>query len=620
MKKIENFGKPLFSDKHHFSQRNVIIEEKGKLISNNTEVAEILNNYFIDAVESLDIDPFIITDRNSEDDTEKSHIENIINKYETHPSILKIKENVSLDEKFIFNDICSEEIYEYISKLDPKKAGIENDIPASVLVSSIDIVSTYLTNIYNESKNSNLFPPALKLGTITPIHKKKVKTLIKKDYRPVTLLPLVSKIYEKKMHKEISLYMDTFLSPYIFGYRKNHSTEHCLLVMIEKMKKALDFQQCSGAVLTDLSKAFDCLNHDLLIAKLSAYGFEDSALHLIYNYLKDRKQRTKVNASYSNWKDLKHGVPQGSNLGPLLFNIFINDLFFFIENSKIANFADDNTCYAVENNSTLLLKTLEEETSKIMKWFRLNEMKSNDDKCHLLIANSDNGSITLGDNIIEAEDSVDLLGLKIDKDLTFNDYVLQKIKKANQKFHALARVSKYMTQEKLKIVMKTFIISQFNYCSLIWIFHNRTLNTKINKLHERALRLVYKNDTLTFQELLELDNSCTVHERNLQKLATEMYKVKNHLSPLPVQNLFREQNTSHELRSERCWEVPRVRTVNNGTETIRFRGIKTWEIVPNEIKRATTLTEFKNKIKKWKPMTCTCRLCKIYVAGIGFID
>ena len=199
-------------------------------------------------------------------------------------------------------------------------------------------------------------------------------------------------------------------------------------------------------------------------------------------------------------------------------------------------------------------------------------------------------------------------------------HLLFRIKKANQKFHALARVSKFMTQDKLKIVMKTFIMSQFNYCSLVWMFHSRTLNTKINKLHERALRLVYKNDSLTFQDLLELDNSFTVHERNIQKLATEMYKVKNHLSPLPMQNLFSEQNISYELRSERCWEVPQVRTVNNGTETIRFRGLKTWEIVPNEIKGATTLIEFKNRIKKWKPTNCMCRLCKTYIAGVGFID
>ena len=338
-----------------------------------------------------------------------------------------------------------------------------------------------------------------------------VKTLVKKDYRSVTLLPVMSKIYERNMHDEISSYMEEFLSPYLFGYRKNHSTEQCLAVMIEIMKKALDFQQSAGIVLTDLSKAFDCLNHDLLIAKLEAYGFEDSALHLIYDYLTDRKQRTKVNNSYSNWKDLKYGVPQGSNLGPLFFNIFTNDLFFFTENLKIANFADDNTFYTVEKNNTLLLKALEEETNEILKWFHLNEMKSNEDKCHLLIAKNNNGAIT----------SVELLGLKIDKDLTFNDYVQCRIKKANQKLHALARVSKFMTQEKLKLVMKTFIMSQFNYCSLVWMFHSRALNPKIDKLHERALRLVYKNDSLTFQDLLKLDNSFTVHERNLQKLATE---------------------------------------------------------------------------------------------------
>ena len=131
--------------------------------------------------------------------------------------------------------------------------------------------------------------------------------------------------------------------------------------------------------------------------------------------------------------------------------------------------------------------------------------------------------------------------------------MLYRIKKANQKCHALVRVSKFMTQDKLKLVMKTFIMSQFNYCSLVWMFHSRIINTKINKLHGRALRLLYKNDSSTFQELLELDNSFTVHERNLQKLATEMYKAKNHLSPLPMQNLFSEQKTSYELIIERCW-------------------------------------------------------------------
>ena len=147
----------------------------------------------------------------------------------------------------------------------------------------------------------------------------------------------------------------------MFGYRKGYSTEQCLTVMLEIWKKALDGKGTAGAILTDLSKAFDCLNHNLLIAKMAAYGFEESALQFIHNYLKDRKQRTWVNSSFSLRLELKYGVPQGSILGPLLFNIFINDMFYFIKDTKMANYADDNTLYTVKENIDDLLRTLENE-------------------------------------------------------------------------------------------------------------------------------------------------------------------------------------------------------------------------------------------------------------------
>ena len=171
--------------------------------------------------------------------------------------------------------------------------------------------------------------------------------------------------------------------------------------------------------------------------------------------------------------------------------------------------------------------------------------------------------------------------------------------------------------------MRTFIESQFNYCPLVWMFNNRTLNNEINNLinnlHERALRIVYRNNELSFQELLDKENSVAVHQRNLRKLAIEMFKVKHNLSPLPMQELFAEHANTYDLRNKRSWELPNTRTATCGTETIRYRGPKTWDLLPNDLKESESLEIFKRKIKNWKPLGCECRLCKTYVFNLGFI-
>ena len=244
------------------------------------------------------------------------------------------------------------------------------------------------------------------------------------------------------MNEQISEYMEKYLSPYVFGYRKGMGTQYCLLAMIEIWRKALDERKVGGAILTDLSKAFDCLSHDLLIAKLEAYGFEKSALILIYDYLKNRMQRTKVDGSYSSWREILNGVPQGSILGPLLFNIFINDIFFFLRKTKIGNFADDNTTYTVEKNIMTLLKSLEADTFTVINWFRFNEMKPNQEKCHLLVADIEHthydskSFIQLENAFLESEDVVKLLGVNIDKKLDFDIHINSILKEGNKKLYA----------------------------------------------------------------------------------------------------------------------------------------------------------------------------------------
>ena len=397
--------------------------------------------------------------------------------------------------------------------------------------------------------------------------------------------------------------------------------------MIELWKKALDEHKVAGAVLTDLSKAFDCIPHDLLIAKLQAYGFEKSALRFIKDYLTGRTQRTKVGGEYSTKREVKYGVPQGSILGPLLFNLFMNDIFYFLDKSKLANYADDASTYICKKGIFPLLHALKSETEIVLNWFKINEMKSNSDKCHLIVAENEhrpayisNCCIYLDEQmeLLQSEILVKLLGVWIDNKLKFKEHVKTLLRKGNQKLHALMRVAKYTDEEKLRILMKTFIESQFKYCLLLWMFHSKTLDDRINKLHERALRVVYKDDkNLTFEELLEKDKSFTTHHRNLQHLAILMYKVKNNLAPAPVQEIF-QVNVSE--RANEDWVIPRVRTVNNGLETVRYRGPLTWNLLPEEIKSAKTLQIFKNKIKDWKPHGCTCRICQFYLDGVGYID
>ena len=617
-KKFWKTVKPLFSDKLQSKNKIVLIEDE-TIISNDDEVAETMNEFFVSVTDSLGIKESSGYENATEGITDP--IDEAVHKFSNHPSILKIKNHYQNAGSFHFQKVTPDALDKEVSDLNPRKATTHKNVPPKILKLNSDICVEPLTQIFNDCIENSSFPDELKCTDVTSLPKNGPSNS-RTNFRPISVLPTVSKLFERIMDKQIVAYITPFLSSLLCGFRKGYNAQHALVRLLEKFKISLDEGGKAGAVLMDLSKAFDCIRHDLLIAKLHAYGFSRKALTLINNYLTNRQQRVKVNGSFSSWKSVVRGAPQGSVLGPLLFNIYINHLLLFIQDSDICNYADDTTIYTCNKNLDNIVHKLENDCKIALKWFADNFMKLNADKCHLLVLGQrcdDPVTVRIGSaNVVNSYEEK-LLGVQIDSKLSFENHVSKLCQKASNKLYALARISPYMDQRKLRALMRAFITSQFQYCPLIWMFHSRQLNKKINKIQERALRIIYKDAESTYSELLEKDCAVTIHTKNLQLLMTEMYKTRNDLNPSFMQEIFCENESHYNLRNNVEFVQPRVRSVGNGTESIRFKGPQLWQMLPQTIRNSGSLAQFKANIKNWKGENCPCRLCRTFIPNLGFL-
>ena len=231
-------------------------------------------------------------------------------------------------------------VNDILDKLNPRKAVGCDNISQRLLRLSASVISLPLTNLINHFITNRVWPIAWKSSNITPVFKKGDE-MDKTNYRPVSVLTALSKIYERIMYDQIYETFISLLSPNISGYLKGHSCCTALLKMTEDWRKGLDEREVVAAVAVDLSKAFDSVCHGLLLAKLRAYGFSKVALELMSSYLCERRQRVRLDNVYSDWQVVKTGVPQGSLLGLLLFNIYINDLNYNVSNTSLQLYADD---------------------------------------------------------------------------------------------------------------------------------------------------------------------------------------------------------------------------------------------------------------------------------------
>ena len=253
------------------------------------------------------------------------------------------------------------------------------------------------------------------------------------------------------------------------------------------------------------------------------------------------------------------------------------------------------------------MQQLEQQSNIALKWFKDNNMKMNASKWNLFVSENKHEHMwaKIGDDQIWESRTFKLLDITIDNELKFDEYISNVCKKAQRKLTVLTRIKIYRDFKKLRLLLETFFDSQFKYCPLTWMFYSRTTNIKINKLHERASRLVYDNCVSTFEELLGKDNWFTVHHCNIQTHCIELYKVFRGQSQTIFSDLFGRKNFNYNLRSQ----PDSVKSVYKGSNSLRYFGLIISSLIPKEIKNCDTLASFVSKIRQWTPDGYPCRIC-----------
>jgi len=300
-------------------------------------------------------------------------------------------------------------------------------------------------------------------------------------------------------------------------------------------------------------------------------------------------------------------------MGPLLFNVFLNDIFLFLENHcTIYNYADDNTLSFHDRDPTRVKYVLENAAIASLDWFKNNFMEANPSKFQSIVL-SRNQSTSLQFNIdgvtLKPSPCVKLLGVYLDNELKFDEHISNLCKKAAKQLNAMCRMSQVLTRDSMTNVFNSFIMSNFNYCSLVWHVCGKTNTRKMEKLHKRALRILFNDHDAVYSELLLKSNRSSLYLQRLKKLASFVFKVLQNEGK-PVSQTFYEINQNpYHVRSGRNVKQPHVNYVKYGTDSLRYQGAVLWNSLPGHVKSTNEISKFKLGVDKWNGKTCKCGFC-----------
>ncbi|CAB3997442.1 Hypothetical predicted protein [Paramuricea clavata] len=456
----------------------ITLNINGKEISDPIEVGDLFNEYFSSIANNFDI----------------SLLNNPIN---TH---LPIATN---HIKFTIPLITIDDILNLAAELDQNKSTGLDGIPAYFIKSSIHSIAPIILRICNMSIENGVFPNMWKKARLIPIYKAETRTE-RNNYRPISILPILSKLLERHVANSYVKFLteNDILSSCQHGFRAHHSCESTLILICEHLLDNIEQGLINGIALIDLSKAFDLVDHRLLLQKLEQYGITPIALKWFKSYLNDRYQVVQIASSLSNPALIKSGVPQGSILGPILFLIFINDLPSYVGSSKPFLFADDSTLISSGSDLHELSVSLKSDMTSVSRWTNHNKMSLNPGKTKIMKIYSQSKfpdlspiTIEVNNNNVKKITSAILLGVTLDQHLKWDRQINTIYNIINSRLYLLKRIRSYLTFQSHIQLYYALIYPHLLYCSTVWGNANNDLITCLLKLQKRAARLILEQST-----------------------------------------------------------------------------------------------------------------------------
>ena len=580
------FGPMINPNKTKKSRRITMLKDCDKNICDEYDMANAFNNYFAEIANKI----AQTIPRSNE--FVKYLGENNPNSIYLHPS-------------------NPNEIAKLIDKLNNKKATGPDNIHIKTVKSIKEIISKILTHVINICFTNGMYPEQLKTAKVIPIHKKNDPT-DPSNYRPISLLSCMNKIIEKVIYSRLESFLThyDFFYDYQFGFRNNHSTETALIEIIDSIRQNIDDNYFTMGLYIDLTKAFDLVDHNILLHKLNHNGIRGTANSLFKQYLSNRQQYVQLGNKKSQTKCINIGVPQGSVLGPILFIIYVNDIHRSTD-ANIRLFADDTNIFIKNKDPLLLKQNMITEFNKINQWFTDNRLILNTSKTQFNIFCRKNkavppqlNQILLNNIIVERSHHVKYLGLILDDKLTWREHISDLETKLIKILRSFKIMKQWLPEKEKLQLYYAYFHSKVKYGIQLYGTANRASIKKIQILQNKTIKTLFGLDYLTPTiDILKKYKLTTVKDLYKITIAQFVHKQRNQMLPKPFINYFRPVSdiTERSTRQSNLLNTNRVNT-EQAKKMIQHAGAIIWNEISSNIEQNIQIFStniFKNTIKSY---------------------